>query len=392
MCEGVMKKIITLLITLYINLFSQISLTGGPYTQSFDSYLGTSISVPIGWTVTFQLTPVYNGTGTGTSNAGGAWAYGTSGEYSFGALRSGTPGNITLAVNFTNNTGQTIVDMTFQWNYEQWRYANTSGFDLSGTGVLSGNTSINTQDFSGSSTGTNGTVTSTPISINLLSINILDGQTFGLQWITTDLTGADNGISIDDFQLTGPDPLPVELSSFSAVVLDNGVKLNWRTGTEVSNYGFEILRQAQDDKWNVLGFVEGHGNSNSPKEYSFIDENVSGGQLSYRLKQIDTDGQFEYSKIIEVDLGSPQKFELSQNYPNPFNPTTTIRFSLLQSGYVKLAVYNLIGEKVAELVNGFKEAGIHTINFNAENLNSGLYIYKIESNGFVQSRKMTLIK
>jgi hypothetical protein len=187
-------------------------------------------------------------------------------------------------------------------------------------------------------------------------------------------------------------PLPVELSSFSAVVLDNGVKLNWRTGTEVSNYGFEILRQAQDDKWNVLGFVEGHGNSNSPKEYSFIDENVNVGKFSYRLKQIDTDGQFEYSKIIEVDLGSPAKFELSQNYPNPFNPTTTIRFSLLQSGYVKLAVYNLIGEKVAELVNGFKEAGIHTINFNAENLNSGLYIYKIESNGFVQSRKMTLIK
>ena len=187
-------------------------------------------------------------------------------------------------------------------------------------------------------------------------------------------------------------PLPVELSSFSVVVLDNGVKLNWRTETEVNNYGFEILRQAQDDTWQVLGFVEGYGNSNSPKNYSFIDKNVSSGKISYRLKQIDTDGQFEYSKIIEVDFGSPIKFELSQNYPNPFNPSTTIRFTLPQAGNVKLTVYNLLGEEVAQLVNEFKEAGVHTINFNASGLNSGVYIYKLEANGLVQTRKMTLLK
>ncbi len=79
--------------------------------------------------------------------------------------------------------------------------------------------------------------------------------------------------------------------------------------------------------------------------------------LYYRLKQIDTDGKFEYSKVIEVDLGSPTKFELSQNYPNPFNPVTTIKFSIPQPGNVKLTVYNLLGEQVAELVNGFREAG-----------------------------------
>jgi hypothetical protein len=190
----------------------------------------------------------------------------------------------------------------------------------------------------------------------------------------------------------GSNPLPVELAFFSARVLENSVKLNWKTETEVSNYGFEILRQAQDEEWNIIGFVEGYGNSNSPKDYSFIDQNVSDGKYSYRLKQIDTDGQFEYSKVIEADLGSPTKFELSQNYPNPFNPTTTIKYSLPQSGNVKLTVYNLLGEQVAELVNGFIEAGIHTINFSAGNFNSGVYIFKIEANGFVQSRKMTLIK
>ncbi len=192
-------------------------------------------------------------------------------------------------------------------------------------------------------------------------------------------------------------PLPVELSSFSAIVLENAVKLNWRTETEVSNYGFEILRAHTSTLlsvtgWELLGFVEGHGNSNSPKDYSFIDLNVSGGNYFYRLKQIDTDGKFEYSKIIEVDLGSPAKFELSQNYPNPFNPVTTIRFSLSQSANVKLTVYNLLGEEIATLINELKEAGVYIVNFNAIELNSGIYIYKIEANGIEQSRKMILLK
>jgi hypothetical protein len=123
-----------------------------------------------------------------------------------------------------------------------------------------------------------------------------------------------------------------------------------------------------------------------------MDDDLLAGNYQYRLKQIDTDGQFEYSKTINVNLDSPSKFELSQNYPNPFNPTTTISFSLPQSGDVKLKVYNLLGEQVAELVNSFKEAGIYSINFDASELSSGILIYKIVANGVVQSKKMTLIK
>jgi hypothetical protein len=194
----------------------------------------------------------------------------------------------------------------------------------------------------------------------------------------------------------GSNPLPVELAFFSAIVLENSIKLNWKTETEVSNYGFEILRQAQDDKWDALGFVEGHGNSNSPKEYSFIDDLSLSPDLNhtlhYRLKQIDTDGAFTYSQIIEVEIDKPLTYELSQNYPNPFNPITTIRFSLPQSGDVKLTVFNILGEEVTQLINGFKEAGIHTINFNTKNFNSGLYFYRIEAYGFVESRKMLLVK
>lgn len=190
-------------------------------------------------------------------------------------------------------------------------------------------------------------------------------------------------------------PLPVELSSFSAVTLESGIKLKWRTETEVSNYGFDVertLSNSQNLIWDKIGFVEGHGNSNSPKDYSFVDENISAGKYSYRLKQVDTDGKFEYSKVIEVDLGSAINYELSQNYPNPFNPSTTIRFSVFESSLINLSIFNSLGEKIEELVNEVKEPGVHTIEFNAKDLSSGTYFYRIQTANFVQTNKMILQK
>ncbi|MBP9056353.1 MAG: DUF2341 domain-containing protein, partial [Saprospiraceae bacterium] len=137
-------------------------------------------------------------------------------------------------------------------------------------------------------------------------------------------------------------PLPVELSALSAVVIGSSVQLNWRTETEINNFGFEIERSETQDariaKWEKVGFVNGNGNSNSPKDYIFTDNNLVPGKYSYRLKQIDNDGQFEYSKTIQIDFNSPKKFELTQNYPNPFNPVTTISFELPISGFVSLKV------------------------------------------------------
>ena len=205
-----------------------------------------------------------------------------------------------------------------------------------------------------------------------------------------------NGVtSFSDWSLGEQSALPVELSSFSATILGSSVKLSWKTETEVNNYGFDVERSelsAERQAWEKIGFVNGNGNSNSPKSYTFTDTDVLSGKYSYRLKQIDNDGKFEYSKVIEVDLGAPTKFELSQNYPNPFNPVTTIRFSLPEAGNVKLTLFNILGQEIKTLVNDFKESGVHTINFDATDLNSGMYIYKIEAGNFVQTRKMTLIK
>ncbi len=205
-------------------------------------------------------------------------------------------------------------------------------------------------------------------------------------WTGTDTGGYDFTVVFADGNL------PVELSSFTAEVNENKVLLNWRTETEVNNYGFEILRQAQDDTWQLLGFVEGNGNSNSPKYYSYTDNSVSSGSYFYRLKQIDNDGRFEYSKVVEITVSDVTTFQLGQNYPNPFNPSTEIRFSIPETGNVNLTVYNIIGEQVAVLLNGVMEAGSHTINFNAENLLSGIYFYTLKTGNIVEMKKMILLK
>ena len=208
---------------------------------------------------------------------------------------------------------------------------------------------------------------------------------------------------INDKTLTTPvtisnEPLPVELSSFSANANTNNISLSWKTATEVNNNGFEVQREVRDQKsevrsqWEKIGFIQGHGNSNSPKEYSFTDKNLTGGtQFSYRLKQIDNDGKYEYSKEVEVEV-VPKEINLLQNYPNPFNPVTEIKFTLPEAVKVTLKVYNIIGQEVASLVNGIEEAGFHSVKFGGSNLPSGTYIYRLQANSFVQTKKMVLLK
>lgn len=186
--------------------------------------------------------------------------------------------------------------------------------------------------------------------------------------------------------------IPVELSSFTANVVGTNVTLNWSTASELNNFGFEIERRSSSTEWNKVGFVQGFGTTTETRVYSFTDNTLRSGNYNYRLKQVDFDGAFEYSNIIEVVVSTPSVYELSQNYPNPFNPSTAIKFNMPEAGNVKLVVYNMLGQEVRTLVNGFREAGSYTMNFDATGLTSGIYLYKIETNGFVQTRKMMLIK
>ncbi len=198
-------------------------------------------------------------------------------------------------------------------------------------------------------------------------------------------------IYVDDFD-GSPSPLPVELSSFTAKVNNGKVELKWQTATEVNNYGFQVERANGDSDWEKIGFVEGHGNSNSPKSYSFTDVVNGSGKYSYRLKQIDVDGSFEYSNVVEVTVTTANKFELLQNYPNPFNPTTTLRFTLAKETPVNITVYNYLGQKVVQVLNKTLSAGTHTVNFNASKLAGGVYFYRMRAGNFSSTKKMILLK
>ncbi len=185
-------------------------------------------------------------------------------------------------------------------------------------------------------------------------------------------------------------PLPVELTSFTARAAGSVVNLNWETATEVDNNGFDVERNSTGT-WQKIGFVEGHGTANSPKYYNFTDKSVTGNKIQYRLRQVDNDGSFEYSNVVEVEL-APTTFALDQNYPNPFNPATVIRFSLPTASVVTLTVYNTLGEKVVTLLNGAMESGYHQVSFDAANLPSGLYLYEIKAGEFSSIKKMLLMK
>jgi len=218
--------------------------------------------------------------------------------------------------------------------------------------------------------------------------NIIDA--IGLRQGGTSLSIAVDGIRIGTSW--GEAPIPVELTSFTATTQNNGVLLKWTTATELNNSGFEVERKQENSSWSKITFLQGNGTTSSQKEYSYFDGNLASGKYLYRLKQIDFDGSFEYSNIIEADVNVPTKFELSQNYPNPFNPYTVITYSLPKAGYVSLKVYNALGQEVSTLINGIKDAGIHKIDFNAAGLNSGIYFYKLESDNATQVKKMTLLK
>ena len=186
--------------------------------------------------------------------------------------------------------------------------------------------------------------------------------------------------------------LPVELSSFTAKVIDSGVHLKWITKTEVTNYGFYIERAKDNPDWKTIGFVEGHGNSNSPKSYSFVDDKpFEGKKFKYRLKQTDTDGNYEYSDEIEVEI-VPTKFTLYQNYPNPFNPKTTIRYQLPRESEISIKVYDILGAEVLKLLNEKKKPGIFEIECDAQSLSSGIYFYRLQAGSYVETKKMVLMK
>lgn len=194
-------------------------------------------------------------------------------------------------------------------------------------------------------------------------------------------------------------PLPVELASFSAAA-GPGIQavLTWTTVSEKNNYGFEV-QKSLDAKTNYQtipnSFIKGHGTTLVSHSYSYTVANPGSGNWYYRLKQVDLDGTTTYTVGIQAG-GSvkpvPKEFALDQNYPNPFNPTTTISYAMPKDGRVTMEVFNVIGQRVALLVDEYKEAGYHTVPFDAHALASGIYFYRFVTPEVHLLKKMMVLK
>ncbi|MDR3611901.1 MAG: T9SS type A sorting domain-containing protein [Ignavibacteriaceae bacterium] len=186
---------------------------------------------------------------------------------------------------------------------------------------------------------------------------------------------------------------PVELTQFTSSINNKIVELSWHTATEINNYGFELERKFEDNSaWINIGFIKGKGTSTSANSYSFKDSPSKAGTYKYRLKQIDLNGRNNYSNEIEVVFSNVFSFSLNQNYPNPFNPSTIISYQLSSGGLVTIKVYDVLGNEITTLVNEIKQSGVHEINFDASELSSGIYMYRMTVNNFTQIRKMILLK
>ncbi len=194
-------------------------------------------------------------------------------------------------------------------------------------------------------------------------------------------------------QLT--DIVPVEMLTFTASVRNSEVQLLWSTASELNNRGFEIERSFNDDNnFVTIGFVDGKGSSTEINYYSFNDNPQLSGvnQIYYRLKQVDFDGTFSYSNIVNVSYDVPAEFVLNQNYPNPFNPSTTISYFVPKESFVSIKVYDFLGREVTTLVSETKSTGSYELSFDGSGLPSGTYFYTLIANNYSETKKMIVLK
>lgn len=199
---------------------------------------------------------------------------------------------------------------------------------------------------------------------------------------------------------TNDQPLPVGMSNFDFTVQENNVKLSWGTEWELNNKGFDVERKStvtgNVSEWERTAFIPGNGTVNEPREYQFTDEKLESSSYSYRLKQIDYNGNFEYHYLhSDVTINAPDHFFVSQNYPNPSNPKSKFDVRIPQDGNFKLQVYDLLGKELITK-SELKPAGYYTVEIDGSTLSSGIYFYKVSvensSRNYSLIKKMVLVK
>jgi hypothetical protein len=185
-------------------------------------------------------------------------------------------------------------------------------------------------------------------------------------------------------------PLPVTLLDFTVTKQGDDALLKWTTTMEENNKGFEIQRSTDQSSWTAIGFVNGAGNSQTSRDYQYLDQNLPAGTYFYRLRQVDLDGHSQLSKVVDVTFSGSIALDLKQNRPNPFNNTTTVDVVIPKSCRVQLMLYDQMGRPVQTLMDEEKSPGTFSIQVNRNGLSSGIYYYKLNALGQSIVKKMTI--
>lgn len=196
----------------------------------------------------------------------------------------------------------------------------------------------------------------------------------------------------------GSSSLPVELASFTARRDGQSATLQWRTVSETNNSGFELQRQsASDEGWHPVTFVESKaagGTSTEAQRYSYRVDDLSYGQHTFRLMQVDIDGTRTPAGIVRtVTIGLEKGYELSRVSPNPMHGQGTAHVTVRKSQTVTVALYDALGRQVRVLHDGTLN-GNETKHLTVESgdLPSGVYFVRMRGEDFSASRKVTLVR
>ncbi len=397
-----MKKIYSFTFILFVSIIAckgqTISLTGSTYTQDFNTLSNTAgsttnnLTIP-GWFMT------ENGGGArdneqyavdaGASTTGDTYSYGSvaSTERALGNLRTGTLFAI-MGAAFTNNTGSTIQSISIGYTGEEWRFGtlgrtdqltfqySTNATDLA-TGTWTTVTALNFVTPNTTAVGAqdgNAAANRTVLLNTINSLSIPNGATFWIRWTDTDVTGADDGLAVDDFTLT-TSTLAVNGINFFAVKEDQTGKMNWTTQQEINSNYFSVERSADAVNWISIGKVAAAGNSNTTHNYTFTDPTPLRGNNFYRLQIVDKDNTITYSDTRKLNFDKNYSYTL---YPNPAQD-----FIWITAGR------NVNTSTVAEVINSSGQVVIQkklwtTLqpgHINVKTLQPGWYYVRISSPG-----------
>jgi hypothetical protein len=391
------SSIITLFLLAGTCIGQTISLTGTLYSQDFNTLSNTAGSTTNNLTITgWFITETGGGArdneqyavDNGASTTGDTYSYGTAAatDRALGGLRSGTliPN---FGAAFTNNTGDVISSMTISYTGEQWRLGTISRTDqlnfeysTNATDLTTGTwTNVSALNFISPTTATvgakdgNAAANRTALSNNITGLSIPNGATFWIRFTDIDATGADDGLSVDDFSIitASGGVLPISLGNFSAVKENNRGKLNWSTQQEINSNFFVVERSANNGSWQTIATVPAAGYSSSILNYSFTDPNPLRGVNLYRLQMVDKDTRVTYSDIRRVDF---DKTFLYTVYPNPAQDYILVTTDKQADASTRLQLINARGQVVMQKL---LSTGLQPLRVNTKTLAAGIYYVKI---------------